>query len=203
MPRPRSLTPTAIATAALAVIDRDGLSALTMRAVAKELHMATMSLYRYVSTRDELELLVVDLVLADIDISLPPSKDWRTRVTILLDRMRAAISAHSAVVPLVPRHRKSSPATLRWMNTMLSVLADAGFAGRDQVIAQRTVVAYLLGFLENEHYASISGAATAAIAQLPTTDYPFLIQTAALAHTMSADDEFRGGVEIVLRGLQP
>jgi AcrR family transcriptional regulator len=203
MPRPRSLTKSDLATAALAVIDRDGLSALTMRAVAKELRMATMSLYRYVSTRDELELLVVDQVLIAIDVSTSPEAAWRDRVVILLDRMRAAISIHPAAVPLVPRHRKSSTATLRWMEAMLSVLADAGFAGRDRVIAQRTVVAYLLGFLENEHFASIRGPETAAIAQFSATDYPFLTQTAAQARTMSVEEEFHGGVAIVLRGLTP
>src|SRR5476651_2571201 len=52
MPRHRSLTDTDVAVAALAVIDRGGLDAFTMRAVAAELGMATMSIYRYVSNRE-------------------------------------------------------------------------------------------------------------------------------------------------------
>lgn len=71
MPRPRSLTTADLATAALAVLDREGLPALTMRAVAKELGMATMALYRYVRDRDELEVLVADQVFAAIDTALP------------------------------------------------------------------------------------------------------------------------------------
>jgi len=67
MPRPRSLTQAAIAAAALAVIDRDGVAGLSMRAVAAELGTGTMSLYRYVADRDELERWVVDLVLAEVD----------------------------------------------------------------------------------------------------------------------------------------
>ncbi|MFD0664655.1 TetR/AcrR family transcriptional regulator [Thermocatellispora tengchongensis] len=72
MPRPRSLTETEIAAAALAVIDRDGLDALSMRAVAKQLGTGTMSLYRYVEDRAQLETLVVDLVLGSVDYTLPP-----------------------------------------------------------------------------------------------------------------------------------
>src|SRR5262249_61745631 len=49
MPRRRSLTTAAIAAAALVVIDRDGTAGLFMRVVAAELHVGTMSLYRYVS----------------------------------------------------------------------------------------------------------------------------------------------------------
>lgn len=41
------------------------------------------------------------------------------------------------------------------------------------------------------------------LADLPPERYPHLTQTAGQAKNMSADDEFRGGVEIMLRGLQP
>ncbi|PXX68432.1 TetR family transcriptional regulator [Nocardia tenerifensis] len=201
MPRPRSLTKSDLGAAALAVIDRDGLSALTMRAVAKELRMATMALYRYVADREELENLVIDVMLADLDVSTPADSPWRDRVTTLLHRMRAAVSAHPATVPLMPRHRERSAATLRWMEAMLAVLTEGGFAGAERVIAQRTLVAFLLGFLQNEHYASINAPATAAIAQLSPDEYPTLTETAAQARKMSVTDEFHGGLAIVLRGL--
>ncbi|MFI9510473.1 TetR/AcrR family transcriptional regulator C-terminal domain-containing protein [Nocardia sp. NPDC052566] len=203
MPRPRSLSTTDLVSATLAVIDRGDLSALTMRAVANELNMATMSLYRYVADRGELELLVVDQVLGAVDISTPPDAEWRARVALLVDRMRAAISAHPAIAPLVPRHRHDSTSAMRWMNAMLGALADGGFHGRARVIAQRTVIAFLLGFLENQHYAAIGGRGTAVLAKLPAEEYPFLAATAAEARKLVAEDEFRGGLEIVLRGLVP
>ncbi|WP_019930797.1 TetR/AcrR family transcriptional regulator C-terminal domain-containing protein [Nocardia sp. BMG111209] len=201
MPRPRSLTTADLAAAALAVIDRDGLPALTMRAVAGELRMATMALYRYVPDREQLERLVVDRIVTPVDVTPPPVADWRERAWVLLDRVRAEVSAHPEAVPLVLRYRQSSPAVLRWMEAMLTVLTEAGFTGRERVIAQRTIVGYLLGFLQNAHYASIAGAGTAVLAQLPADEFPLLSQTAATARTLSADEEFRGGAEVVLRGL--
>ncbi|MFD0366078.1 TetR/AcrR family transcriptional regulator C-terminal domain-containing protein [Nocardia sp. GCM10030253] len=203
MPRPRSLTPTAIAAAALAVIDRDGLPALTMRAVAKELHMATMALYRYVPDRDGLEALVVDEIFQAIDVSPPPERDWRDRAAALLTRVRDAAAAHPDAVPLLLRHRQSSVGSLAWIEAMLTVLTDAGFDGRDRVIAQRTLIGFMLGFLQNAHYASLAGAGTAAMVNLSQADYPHLSRTAADAQKVSAVDEFRGGLEIVLRGLTP
>ncbi|WP_227980885.1 TetR/AcrR family transcriptional regulator [Nocardia spumae] len=202
MPRPRSLTTADLASAALAVIDRAGLSALTMRAVATELGMATMALYRYVADRDTLEALIVDHVLGEIEVTTPADADWRTRLALLLERMRAAVSAHPAMAPLVPRHRHASAAALRWMEATLAALAEGGFRGRDRVIAQRTLVAFLLGFLENEHYGAIAGSGTAAIAALPAADYPHLTETAARAREITAAAEFGGGLEILLRGLE-
>ncbi|WP_433524735.1 TetR/AcrR family transcriptional regulator [Nocardia pseudovaccinii] len=201
MPRPRSLTSPAIAAAAVAVLDRDGLSGLTMRAVAKELRIATMGLYRYVADRDELEMLVVDHLLADIDLTPPADPDWRDRIAALLDRMRTTVSAHPAAIPLVVRHRQSAPNSLRWIEAMLTVLTDAGFTGIGRVLAQRTLMAFLLGHLQNEHYGPLSGAGTAAMTQLMPADYPLLVQTATEARNIDADTEFRLGLETVLRGL--
>jgi AcrR family transcriptional regulator len=151
VPRPRSLTTADLSAAALAVIDRAGLSGLTMRAVAAELGMATMALYRYVADREALEVLIVDRVLGEIDVSTPVDAPWRAQLALLLERMRAAVAAHPATAPLVPRHRHASPAALRWMDATLAALTAGGFTGRERVIAQRTLVAFLLGCLENEH----------------------------------------------------
>lgn len=202
MPRPRSLTPARLATAALAVIDREGLDALTMRTVAGELGMATMSVYRYVADRAELEALVVDHVLAGVDVS-PPDGDWRARLATLLARLRAAVTSHAGTVPLLLAHRHSSTASLRWIEATLTVLTAAGFRGRDRVVAQRTVVTFLLGVLQNEYYGPLSGPGTAAMARLSTEDYPLLAETAAEAGTLAADEEFRRGLDIVLRSLAP
>lgn len=198
MPRPRSLTPERLATATLAVLDRDGLDALTMRAVAKELGMATMSLYRYVTDRDELETLVVDHVLSGVNLAVPPG-DWQERITELLSRMRKEVLAHSAVVPLLLRHRHSAPSSLVLIEATLAILTDAGFAGENRVIAQRTIVAYLFGMLQNEHYGPLSGGGTAVMAA--QEQFPLLAETAALAREVSGDTEFHRGLSVVLQGL--
>jgi len=198
VPRPRSLTTERLAAATLAVIDRDGLDALTMRAVAKELGMATMSLYRYVADKGELEIMVVDHVLAGVNLTVPPG-DWRERLAEVLHRVRDAVVAHPATVPLLLRHRHSVPASLVQIEAMLAILADAGFSGERRVIAQRTILAYVFGMLQNEHYSPLGGAGTEVMAA--QDQLPLLAETAAAARTMT--DEFDRGLEIVLRGLEP
>ncbi|MGK8501571.1 TetR/AcrR family transcriptional regulator C-terminal domain-containing protein [Nocardia asiatica] len=124
-------------------------------------------------------------------------------MTVLLEHIRDGFSAHPAAVPLVLRHRQSSVESLRVMEAMLAVLTEGGFTGRARVIAQRTLIAFLIGYLQNMHYAPLPGRGTIAMAELPAADYPHLAQTAGQAKGMSADDEFRGGVQVVLRGLEP
>jgi AcrR family transcriptional regulator len=198
VPRPRSLTSERLATATLAVIDRDGLDALTMRAVAKELGMATMSLYRYVTDKDELEVLVVDHVLAGVDLAVPPG-DWRDRITEVLSRIRKAVATHTATVPLLLRHRHAAPASLVQIEAMLAILTDAGFTGERRVIAQRTIIAYFFGMLQNEQYGPLKGAGTAVMAA--QEKFPLLAETATEAGKVTGDAEFHKGLEVVLRGL--
>ncbi len=179
------------------VLDRDGLDALTMRAVATELGMATMSLYRYVTDKDELETLVVDHVLSGVDPAVPPG-DWRERITELVSRMRAEVLAHPAAVPLLVRHRHAVPSSLALIEAALAILTEAGFTGEPRVIAQRTIVAYLFGMLQNEHYGPLSGGGTAVMAAQER--FPLLAETAAQARQVDA--EFHKGLEVVLRGLE-
>ena len=202
MPRPRSLTDAAIATAALAVVDRDGLPALSMRTVASELGMGTMSIYRYLTDREQLERLVVDLVLGAVDLEVSSRAPWRRRVTILIERVREAVSAHPAIVPLLLVHRHRSRASLRWAEAILGALEEAGFDVPERVIALRSLISYVIGALQTEYLGALSGAGTAAIAELPAAEYPLLSETARHARQVPVDEEFRRGLDVVLDGLE-
>jgi len=203
VPRPRSLSADDIAVAALAVIDRDGLGALSMRAVADVLGRSTMSLYRYVESREQLEDLVVDHVLASVDATVSSRAAWSTRLTTLAVRARDAAGAHPAVVPLLVTRRHRSFGSLAWGEAVLAALADAGLRGRDLVIAFRALLAYVLGAVQAEHLGALDGAGTRAIAALDADAYPHLTAAARQAARLSADREFRGGLDILLRGLAP
>ncbi|MFG2715395.1 TetR family transcriptional regulator [Streptomyces goshikiensis] len=62
--------------ATLAVADAEGLAAVSMRRVAGDLGSGTASLYRYITSRDELVDLMVDA--AQGEDPLPEStEDWR------------------------------------------------------------------------------------------------------------------------------
>jgi AcrR family transcriptional regulator len=201
MPRPRSLTHHQIATAALAVLDRDGLDGLSMRAVAKELGVGTMSLYRYVSDRHQLESLIVGVVLSEVEIDLPPRATPRERLLILGERIRVAVGIHSATVQLLLTHRHTSAGSQRWGEAALGVLTEAGFTGRRRVVAFRAYLSYVLGALQTEHFSPLSGAGTAQLTELSTVDYPILVETAVDSHGLAEEEEFRRGLEFLLHGF--
>jgi AcrR family transcriptional regulator len=85
-----------IAAAAVRIADAEGVGALSMRRIAADLGVGTMTLYHYVKTKEELLALVNDLVMAEVvvpdDEPLPP--DWREAVKVVARRSRAAFARH-------------------------------------------------------------------------------------------------------------
>jgi len=201
MPRPKSLTAQQIATAALTLMERDGSGALSMRSVADELGVGTMSLYRYVKSREQLEDLVVALFLDGVPVELPAKGAWPRRITIMAERVRDAIDEHPTIVPLLVARAHSAPGLARWIEGVLSLLAEAGFANLDRAIAVRALVSYVIGAVQLEHLAPI-GERAAQFADLPKDAFPLVLQAAEAGRRLSPDEEFRKGLAIIVRGLE-
>lgn len=202
MARPRSLNPAQIAQAALLVSKREGLSALSMRSVANELGVGTMSLYRYVEGREQLEALIVEEVVGKVDLTLSGRAGLARNVKTLALRVREALGSHTELVPLLLARRHAAPSSLRWGEVMLGLLAEAGFNGERRVIAFRALLSYVLGALQVEHLGALSGEGTQAIAQLPREAFPQLTEAAKHARNISPEAEFVRGLELVLKGLE-
>lgn len=84
----RELSLSQIVNAAISIADRDGLSAVSMSRVAESLGFTTMSLYRYVPSKDDLLLLMQDAVC---DIPIPPEKEGEHWRDIMRDYVREVI----------------------------------------------------------------------------------------------------------------
>ncbi|GIL25232.1 TetR/AcrR family transcriptional regulator C-terminal domain-containing protein [Actinocatenispora comari] len=79
---PRPATPAGrdeVVHAAIALADADGLTGVSMRRVATELGIATMSVYRHVASRDELVTLMLDTAIGERPLPDPPPAGWRAR----------------------------------------------------------------------------------------------------------------------------
>ncbi|HET9302114.1 MAG TPA: helix-turn-helix domain-containing protein [Propionibacteriaceae bacterium] len=81
--------------AAIAVADREGLGALSMRRVAVELDVATMSLYRHVRDKDDLLIRMMDAAFAEWQVPPPQSGDsWQETVAVAARRLWQLFRRH-------------------------------------------------------------------------------------------------------------
>jgi DNA-binding transcriptional regulator YhcF (GntR family) len=90
----QELTQARIVNAAISIADAEGLPALTMRHIATELGVATMSLYRHVPRKDDLFLLMADAVLGEADFPEPPPPGWRTQLELVARQQWAIYRRH-------------------------------------------------------------------------------------------------------------
>lgn len=84
---------------AIRIADAEGLDGLSMRKVAAELGSGTMSLYRYVPSKEDLVELMIDAVMGEMsEEDLVRTGDWRADLTRMANRMRAILRAHPWMV---------------------------------------------------------------------------------------------------------
>jgi AcrR family transcriptional regulator len=118
-----------ISAAAVALADTDGLGAVSMRRIASVLGTGPASLYRYVDSRDELLELMADAVAGELDLSRPPSGDWRADLVALAHQLRNAYRRHPWLLDLVPGRVGIGPRAVDQLEYALAALAGVDVAG--------------------------------------------------------------------------
>jgi AcrR family transcriptional regulator len=121
--RPAARSRAEITAAAVAVADREGLEAVSMRRVGAELGTGAASLYRYVATREDLLDLMVDTVGAEYDLP-PPSGDWLADLVELGRQEREIMLRHPWLPALVTTRASVGPHGAALLEHVLDVLAD-------------------------------------------------------------------------------
>jgi AcrR family transcriptional regulator len=182
---------------ALAVIDRDGLEALTMRRLGKELGVEAMSLYHHVSSKQDLLDGIVDLVIEAVELP-HPDLHWTDWVRQFSRAYRRIALEHPDVFRLIALRPLTTTQALRPVETALGVLRQAGFDGRHALAAFQTLANFTSGFALEE-IAAAGGEGSPIVAILDAAEFPRLHE---LAHRpMKRDVAFERGLDIIVAGL--
>jgi AcrR family transcriptional regulator len=120
--RPAQRSRAEITAAAMAIADRDGLDAVSMRRVAAELGTGAASLYRYLDTREDLLDLMADSTAAEFALAAPTG-DWPADLVLVGEQMRAIIRRHPWLITVVMTRPVLGPNGLAVLEHVLEVLA--------------------------------------------------------------------------------
>jgi AcrR family transcriptional regulator len=153
-----------IITTALAQIDANGASSLSMRSLAQELGVEAMSLYRHVHGKEDLlegvVALLMDELLTDLDGDL--AAHWQGYLQTAAHEIRRIAVEHPKVFPLVATRHPAAPwlrpplRSVEVVNAFLSALINHGFTDQQAVDTYRSFSSFLLGQLLLE--AAVRGA---------------------------------------------
>jgi AcrR family transcriptional regulator len=208
-PGPRTaLNKERVLRAAIGLADEGGIESLTMRKLAQKLGVEAMSLYHYVSKKDDIFDGIVDLVISEIAVP-PKETEWKVALREI------AISAHEVLV----RHpwacslmwtTSISPARLRYMESILGTLRQSGFSADLTHHAYHALESHISGFtlwqvnipFKAEDIAELGATF---LETLPTDEYPYVAEHTE-QHLMPPDseekNEFEFGLDLILDGLE-
>jgi AcrR family transcriptional regulator len=196
--------------AAVALADRGGLGALSMRKLGQELGVEAMSLYNHVANKGDLLDGMIDIVFSEIGL---PADDgaWRSAMRQRAISAREALARHRWAIGLMESRRSPGPATLRHHDAVLGCLRAAGFSVELTAHAYSLLDSYIYGFALQEASLPFGTAEETAkvtqeiTRQMPAGEYPHLTEL-AIKHVLQPGyqygNEFEIGLDLILDALE-
>lgn len=211
---PAALSRERVLAAALELIDRDGVEALSMRRLGRALGRDPMRLYRYADGKDDLLDGVVELVLSGLQVPPTCAGDWAAALRRTAHAFRRLALAHPHVVPLLVTRPLATPlglrpaGTLRPLEDLLGLFAEAGFGPRGALHAYRLFMGFLQGHVLTELQERVidpdetDDLLRLGLHRLPAREFPRLRSLAAELAAYDGEQELDEGLDIVIGGLR-
>ena len=196
-----------IVEAALRLLGRDGLDALSMRRVADELGTGAASLYWHVGSKDGLLDLVFDRVIGEQQIPDPDPEHWKEQLKEVARSQREASIRHPYIVRISIGRIPMGPNALRYSERVLAILRAGGVPPRLAVQGQLLLISAVNGFTLDETAPDQAGRQDAAelardyLASLPAARFPHLVELADEYTVADADGRFELLLDIFIDGL--
>lgn len=211
-PNSERITKTMVLTAALRIIDDDGVDGLSMRRLGKALHRDPMALYRHAPSKAALLDGVAELVFEQLTVD-PDNADWAAELRTIARDFRHLALAHPRVVPLLVTRPLATPlgmrppGTLRPLEDVLELLTRAGFTGADALHIYRALFGFLYGHVLNElqeiveNHDETDDLLRLGLHRLPIREFPILRNLAPELADYDGAAELERGLDILLTGL--
>jgi AcrR family transcriptional regulator len=202
----------AIVDAALAILDADGVDALTIRRLSQELGTGSASLYWHIAGKDELCELVYDRIMGEIELPDPDPARWEVQLKELARQAYRAMLLHNDAVRLSIGRPPAGPNTLRIVEWMLGLMRGAGIPDQPAAyfgnVLGRFLDASVLEASMGVGAGDADGGQDAAAermreywAHLPAEQFPNITALAETTFGGDADALFEFGLDLVMRGL--
>ena len=193
-----------IAAAALALVDREGLAALSTRRLGDELGCEAMSIYHHFPNKAHLMDALVDLMLAEARVAAADQGDWLERLRRAAHGFRAMALMHPKFFPFFAVHRLNTPSGVAFVNGVIGILREAGFSDGDAARYFREIGYYLTGAAldETAGYANGPSAAEPVSNETIAANFPHLAAAAPYFQSDQFQATFETGLEMLLEGIR-
>jgi AcrR family transcriptional regulator len=144
-PREQPLSRDEVLAAALGIIDRDGLDALSMRHLAAELEVEAMSLYHHFPNKDAILNGVVERIFIGMRMPEPLPERWDALAEEMFVAFRTALADHHNAILIMARRPLVTETSTSFVEMPLAVLSRSGLAPEKVGGLYQSLVAYSFG----------------------------------------------------------
>lgn len=199
----KGLSRAAVIAAALALVDEEGLGALSMRRLATRLGVDPMAAYRHVPNKDALLDGIVEAAVGGIDLHVT-GDDWRQNLREAFDRLWHGLRAHPNVLPLLGSRTWVTGASLDVLEAGMALIAEAGVADHEATIIANSSTLFLISLATAAASATPEASARSRelLASLDPGTYPHLVRAIAGGQAASYDDMRRWWAEMVVARIE-
>lgn len=207
MPRPRgeTLTRKRVVDAALRLVDRDGIDALSMRRLGSALGVEGMALYTHVRDKSDLLDAVAERVLEELETEFDRDAPWQERIRRGALAWVALHERHPRSFPLVYRPSHGSHAVTLLTEELMDALRSGGFDEREAALAYQTIVVLVDGALLGRGPATdgdLQRAWKGVERSIDPERYPRVAETAPQAATLTWREIIDSGLDLLLAALE-
>jgi hypothetical protein len=169
-----------------------------------------MTLYYYVANKEEILNGIADLIVGEIELA-PPGAEWKAGIRKMAISAHEVLLRHPWAAGLVLTASGFNPARMRYMDSLLRALREAGFTADQTDLAYHALESHIIGFTlwivgmnlgTREEVATL---ATDFLREFPRDEYPYLAEHIE-QHIKQRDSEGEGsfafGLDLLLDGLE-
>jgi AcrR family transcriptional regulator len=135
-----------IVAAAVRIADAEGVEAVSMRRLADELGVATMTPYTHVESKDELIDLMRDAVAAEMILPEPIPEDWRAALRAIAHRTKDAYEAHPWSLDIASRRPRARINRLRHVEQSVGIMVRLEVAPQTGRAILMSIDDYVIGY---------------------------------------------------------
>jgi AcrR family transcriptional regulator len=197
--------------AASELVDELGASAFSMRLLAQRLDTSTATLYRHVTSKEELMAYIVDRAFADIaaagKLDERRPRMWQDAALAASSQFYGVLSKRPNLLPLLVSRVPIGPNGLATREQSITMLVHYGFSPRLAARAYATLARYVIGFAIQQHAPDAPGPEDAAALNeyyrsLDPVAYPCTVAAAEALTEPLPEDEFVEGLTYIIDGIE-
>jgi AcrR family transcriptional regulator len=200
---------------AVAIADSEGLHRLTIRRLANETGLGTMTLYNYFSSKSDLLQNMADYVLSRFQAPPRETENVKEYIRLLTHSWHTMMIEHPTIVQLIVQQVTSRPAArLASFEQPIADLCTFGLSGEQAVRVYGFTVTYALGFsgyqlprpwgFETDMVSDADEQRRQQdllIQSLPIHDYPAMVENSEAIVSLPTSTQFEWGLEMFLTGF--